>query len=56
MFSIKSHGSLLIKVRIKPILSVKEEGHNCSDISNISSHLKVNNLLDQEFFIVGFIV
>ena len=32
------------------MLSVNEEGHNCLNISNISSHIKVNKLLDQEFF------
>ena len=55
-FLIKSHGSLLVLIGIKAILSVNEEGHNCLDISNISSHLKVNKLLDQEFFIVGSFV
>ena len=42
--------------RERSILSVNEEGHNCLDISNISSHLKVNKLLDQDFSIVDSIV
>ena len=38
---------------IKPIVSVNKEGYDCLVIWNNSLHFKVNNLSDQESFMVG---